>query len=379
MATGAVARSRGISYEANLLAVQYTQVFHRNKRKKNKVKSTIGCVFLLTMPSSFHSLLVTALLVLAATVMVLQFFRRTTQYEGFTQLSPYSLERGAGVYDEFYCDIYDRLYKGTERNDVEAKQITQATFADPAKDLFLDVGCGTGGFVQALTDLGFSAVGVDRSGAMLAHANRRLPAAAAEAKEAKAVETIPSKSCGSSQAPPQWKQGDILDPLLFDSSVFSHITCLHETVHELDNRPMFFRNCRRWLRTGGYFVVQIADGATFDPIVPLGRPAILRDVHLTKSDGTLLTDTAIDFRDFQYVSRFDVDRWHTDGVIVQRETFTDTATHKIRENERTLHIPYASGVIEDEIESTGFAPVGQFNVQGDTPRGKGRILCFVAV
>jgi hypothetical protein len=164
--------------------------------------------------------------------------------------------------------------------------------------------------------------------------------------------------------------------------VFSHITCLHETVHELDDRPMFFRNCRRWLRAGGYFVVQIADGASFDPIVPLGRPAILREVRLTKSDGTMLTDTAIDFRDFHYLSRFDVDRWETAGVVVQRETFTDTATHKIRENERTLHIPYTAGVIEDEIESAGFAPVGQFDVHG-TPGaatgGKGRILCFVAV
>lgn len=272
------------------------------------------------------------ILILSGLFFIFQFLRKTTKYEGFTQLEPYTIERGNRIYDAFYCDIYDKLYQTDERNKQEAAQITSATYANKEADLFLDVGCGTGGFVKSLIDLGYNATGIDKSQAMI---------------------DLGSKT--------PLKCGDAHDPMMYERGVFSHITCLNQTVHEIDDRPTFFRNCHYWLRPGGYFIVHISDETTFDPIIPLGRPSVLRDISLTKPDGSAITDTAIDFTDFQYKSSY---KRENDIIVMQKETFTDTATHKVRENERQLYIPKSAKTIQTEIEQSGFTAVGQFTYPG---------------
>jgi len=270
--------------------------------------------------------LLTVILILVALLVIFQFLRKTTKYEGFTQSQPYTVERGNKVYDTFYSQIYDKLYLTNERNEYEAKQITAATYADKNADVFLDVGCGTGGFVNTLRDLGYNAAGIDKSQAMLDIAKNKQ-----------------GLKCGDAQ-----------DPMMFERGVFSHITCLNQTVHEIEDRPVFFRNSYYWLKPGGYFIVHIADKKTFDPIIPLGRPAILRGIELPE-----ITDTVIDFTDFQYKSAFHTEE-DTPNILLQRETFTDTATHKIRENERQLYMPESVETIQSEIENAGFVPIAHF-------------------
>ena len=275
------------------------------------------------MPSKKQYLLIT-ILILSALLLIFQFLRKTTKYEGFTQSQPYTIERGNQVYDAFYSQIYDKLYRTNERADYEAKQITAATYADKESDNFLDIGCGTGAFIRSLRNLGYKATGIDKSQAM--------------------VDAAPDTNGIT--------HGDAQDPMMYDRGVFSHITCLNQTLHEIEDRTVFFRNCHYWLKPGGYFIVHIVDKSTFDPIIPLGRPSILRGIELQN-----VKDTVIDFTDFQYKSSY---KEESPDILVQRETFTDTATHKIRENERILYVPPSSDSIIDEIEKSGFSLIGQF-------------------
>lgn len=282
-----------------------------------------------------------AAVILLGMILVLQWTRKTAKYEGFQQKEPFTVARDANSYDEFYAEIYDRLYKTEKRADSDALKIIESTQPDKKTSVFLDVGCGTGCLVDALKRRGYNAVGVDQSQAMIEVGKERRP-----------------KTCNKSAEDGQSaiRSADATDPMLFDRGVFSHILCMDRTIYELQDKVAFFRNCKHWLLPGGYLIVHLVEPDKYNVIVPLGQPSGLGPVQ--KPDGTRVTDTAIDFVDFKYKSSYDFSGLK-DGVVKQIETFTDTASNNVRQNERTMYMTASSPILED-ARYCGFLLQGEF-------------------
>jgi SAM-dependent methyltransferase len=271
-------------------------------------------------------------------LIILQSTRKSVKYEGFQQKEPFTMQRGANIYDEFYSEIHDKLYDTESRSEREATEIIDATQPDKDHSVFLDIGCGTGCLVNALKRRGYNAIGVDKSKAMIDTGKERHH----DAKN--------SMQCG-----------DATDPMLFERGVFSHILCMDRTVYEIPDRIAFFRNCKHWLQPGGYLILHLVEPENFNAIVPLGQPKGLlkTDTPLKTADGKRVTDTAIDFLDFKYNSKYDFSQLATDGVVTQTEKFTDATSNKVRQNEHVMHMSSPNSILEDS-RYCGFLMQGAF-------------------
>jgi len=283
------------------------------------------------------------IVVLLGILLFLQRFRLSSKYEGFTQSEPFSMRRNEAAYDEFYAEIYDRLYKTESRSEIEAAKIVETTQPDKEFSFFLDVGCGTGCLVDALKRRGYKAVGIDRSKAMIEVGKERRP-----------------KTCGDQKHAAEVLQvADANDAMLFERGVFTHILCMDRTIYEFEDKVAFFRNCKHWLQPGGYLVLHVVEPAEYNAIVPLGQPSGLFKTRGPKMvDGKRVTGTAIDFLDFKYKSNYDFSAVEK-GIVVQTETFTDSASSHIRQNEHTMYMSGMQSILEHS-RYCGFLPVGEF-------------------
>jgi len=276
-------------------------------------------------------------------LLFLQTVRKSTKYEGFQQKEPFTMQRGQDIYDEFYSEIHDRLYDTESRSEKEAVNIISATQPDKDHSVFLDIGCGTGSLVDVLKRRGFRAIGVDKSAAMIETGKERHGA---------------SKS--------DLQCGDATDPMLFERGVFSHVLCMDRTIYEIPDKIAFFRNCKHWLQPGGYLILHLVEPDKFNAIVPLGQPTgLLADTEQLKTaDGKRVTDTAIDFTDFKYKSKYDFSNLSDKGVVTHTETFTDSESNKVRQNERKLHMSSCKSILED-ARYCGFLAMGEFASNAD--------------
>jgi len=277
-------------------------------------------------------------IVLLILLLIMQSNRKSIKYEGFQQSEPFTMQRGDDVYDEFYSEIYDSLYKTETRSENEAIKIVKATYPDKDQSVFLDIGCGTGCLVNALKRRGYNAIGIDKSKAMIDTGKERH----ADARYA-------------------IRPGDAMDPMLFERGTFSHILCMDRTVYEIKDKIAFFRNCKHWLQPGGYLILHLVDPDKFNAVVPLGQPSgvILETVEMKTPDGKRITNTSIDFVDFKYKSAYDFSQLKEQGIVVQKETFTDAASNKVRQNEHTMYMKAPPTILED-ARYCGFLLNGEF-------------------
>ena len=269
---------------------------------------------------------------------ILQSTRKSVKFEGFQQKEPFTMQRGSNIYDEFYSEIHDKLYNTETRSEKEATEIIGATQPDKEYSVFLDIGCGTGCLVDALKRRGYNAVGVDKSKAM--------------------IDTGKERHKGSKDS---MQCGDATDPMLFERGTFSHILCMDRTVYEIQDKIAFFRNCKHWLQPGGYLILHLVEPDKFNAIVPLGQPSgLFRDTsNLKTADGKRVTDTAIDFLDFKYNSKYDFSQFGKDGVVTQTEKFADATSNKVRQNEHVMYMATSHSILEDS-RYCGFLMQGEF-------------------
>lgn len=293
--------------------------------------------------SDKNSWLIIAIFLLAL-ILILQYARKSVKYEGFQQKEPFTSQRGTHIYDDFYSEIYDHLYNTESRSEKEAIEIVNATQPDKEHSYFLDIGCGTGCLVNALKQRGYNAIGVDKSADMIETGKERRP-------------TIKS----------DMQSGDAMDPMLFERGIFSHILCMDRTIYEMQDKIVFFRNCKHWLLAGGYLILHLVEPESFNAIVPLGQPrGLLKDTSdLKTADGKRVTDTVIDFIDFKYKSAYDFSQLKKTGVVTQTEKFTDAASSKVRQNEHMLYMKSPSSILED-ARYCGFLLTGEFVSTEDT-------------
>jgi hypothetical protein len=157
------------------------------------------------------------------------------------------------------------------------------------------------------------------------------------------------------------KCGDALDPMVFEQGMFSHILCMDRTIYEMEDKIAFLRNCKHWLRPGGYLFLHLVEPSDFNTIVPLGQPTrLVKDTdELKTADGKRVTDTAIDFFDFKYTSSYDFSQYDKSGIVLQTENFTDTTTNNVRQNEHVYYMRPPRTILED-ARYCGFILSGQF-------------------
>jgi ubiquinone/menaquinone biosynthesis C-methylase UbiE len=212
-----------------------------------------------------------------------------------------------------------------KRSDYEAIKIIEMTEPDK-KSVFLDIGSGTGDLTHALQSKGFKVFGIDKSPAMIQHANEK-------------------------HSDLQIKHGDVTDPMAYESNTFTHILCMGMTIYEFNNKPEILENCYFWLKSGGYLIINVVDPDKFDTIIPGGKPALLSNPQSYAENR--IKDTIIDFIDFEYKASYD---FKNDKVVL-KETFTDGLTKNVRQNEFSLTMENKETILNMAVK-TGFLVKG---------------------
>lgn len=257
------------------------------------------------------------------------------KYEGFSQSLPFLLKTNNDIYDSYYAEVYDDLYKPQLRTDFEYKTIIDMTQPSKTNSVFLDIGSGTGNLVNTLTENGYQAYGIDQSEAMVEIAKRKYPKT-------------------------EFKCGFVEDPMVFNSNTFTHITCMNFTIYHMKDKITFIRNCYQWLVGNGYLVIHLVEKNKFNPIVPAAVPVLLDNPQ--KYSNTRITDSAVDFGGFQYKNTQEFKKDSCEVVV--KETFTDAKTNNIRQNEITLHMDDLKNIVY-MIQKCGFTVKGMMQMKED--------------
>jgi SAM-dependent methyltransferase len=254
-----------------------------------------------------------------------------TVQEGFEQNDKFLFKTGPEVYDDFYADIYDYLVFNNLKDDYEVGEIINKT-SPSSKSVILDIGCGTGHHVAALDKQGLDVLGIDTSPSMIK----------------KAKENYPDY---------QFEVADALNSNQFDQESYTHILCLYFTIYYMKDKKLFFDNCFRWLKNGGYLLVHLVDRDHFDPILPPGNP--LMYVSPQRYAEKRITSTKVKFTDFSYHSDFQLDEKNNIAKFVEK--FKNDSDGKVRKNEHVMYMPDIQE-ITDEAQASGFIIEAQIDL-----------------
>jgi SAM-dependent methyltransferase len=276
-------------------------------------------------------------MILAIVFISLNLYNRSflDKLEGFRQSDRYSLKEDDNIYDEFYTQIYDNLMLTPIRADYEVSKIIEMTQPSKEYSIFLDIGSGTGHTIHNLKKNGYNAYGIDKSKAMVGFSQTKFP-------------DIPVKC------------GNVTDPIIFDRGTFTHILCTGMTLYEFENKSIFFQNCYFWLQQNGYLIINLVDREKFNTIIPAGKPEVLDNPQ--KYSNSRITDTIVDFIDFQYKSSYNFSK--NNSNVIHKETFTDVKTNSIRENEKTLYMENIETLLLLATKY-GFLTKGKINLEMD--------------
>lgn len=225
--------------------------------------------------------------------------------ENFDSFSNYVLkENPEQIYNNFYSNIYDSLFQSDTKNQFEIYNVnnytvTNQTHFKKSELKFLDLGCGTGGHLNALDKYKFEAVGVDKSMKMLEKARANNPTASLV-------------------------KGDFHNKSIFNNREFTHICCFFYTVYYSDQPDKLFKNVNYWLKPKGYFCLHLVDKDKFDPVlerasrlIPLFNPQKHSEERVTK--------TKLKFNKFNYIADWD---FHEDHAIFEENfLFNDNSKH----------------------------------------------------
>ena len=256
--------------------------------------------------STFLQKVCYVLLIVVALMIISRWLRITK--EGFKDTSnkEFVINKNQDVFDDFYVSVYDDLMHNVGKNNFEIGEITEIE-AITDKNTLLDVGSGTGHHVAAFSQKGIKATGVDISQAMVNKAKENYPQG-------------------------DFKQGDVMNTMLFTPNSFSHITCLYFTIYYLEDKRRFFKNCIDWLMPGGFLILHLVDRENFDPIIPAAKPIYI--VSPQKYTDKRITNSVVKFDKFDYKCNFDLNG----DVATINETFKDKENESVRQNEHKLYM-----------------------------------------
>jgi len=278
-----------------------------------------------------------ALLILAIILLCIYLYRisespfskKQRAQEGFQQEKPYVLKQNQEIYDDFYAEMYDGVNDRDKICQSELFEIIKMTEPTTKNSVFLDVGSGTGCVVNELTNAGYDCYGIDKSDAMNSYAEVKYPHISI-------------------------KNADVLDPMTFETGLFTHVLCLNMTIYEFPNKRQFFSNSYYWMKPNAYLIVHLVNPSKLSTKKYLknkGQLTTLFDQLMPETDNEIKKTTAVEFADCKYQESFQVS--DKSNKTIFKQTFTDKISKNIRENEQSLSMESIDEIL-DMAKHAGF-------------------------
>jgi SAM-dependent methyltransferase len=245
------------------------------------------------------------------------------------------VKKDADTKDAFYAAVYDQLFNQKVNNAYEVGAIINKYPDISNQTVALDVGAGTGAYMNAFIQHGITDItGIESSADMIAQAKKAYPSL--NLNIVKGDPTVVSS---------------------FKPESFTLVSMMNFEVYYIPNTNQLFSNIYDWLKPGGYFVLHLVDPRKFNPSSMLGGG----DTSTTTNTPTPTKNGAqsvAKFNDFEYKS--DVQVFPND-MVQYMEVFTDDKTGKVRKNVRNFKMPSPQTFIE-LATGVGFNMIGQINL-----------------
>jgi SAM-dependent methyltransferase len=233
------------------------------------------------------------------------------------------------IYDKLYAKVYKNLIDDF-KDKIVVYQCEDIEYNSKLEEYnkkakILDIGCGTGSHVAELGKK-YKVVGLDISKDMLNIAKTKTST----------LENV------------KLIQGDMTDESLFGKAQFSHIICFYFSFYYASNLETLVKNCHKWLKSGGYFVVELIDRDKFDPVLEAANPFPLLSIQNYSEER--ITKSTIHFNNMLYESDFKVVNPNS-AVFKEHLTFNDTG--KVIVNTHKLNMPNYNRIVK-MIKNQGF-------------------------
>ena len=277
----------------------------------------------MNIPTNKSDIFLLFVIILGIIIVIFNYLpqKRYENFEG--QPSDFSSYTNPTIYDEFYVNIYDELVYSTVKNDYEVAKIIKTTSPD-SHSIILDIGSGTGHHVKLFTDKQFTATGLDKSKDMIELSKKTYP------------------DC-------DFQQGDMMNSLIFTPDTFTHITSFYFTIYYTKNKSLFFQNCYRWLKPGGYCIIHLVDPNMFNPM--LNNPLLY--ISPQRYAPKRITESKLIFNNMTYKSNFEYLPEKEEAIFHEKFYYKN----KIRKNEHTLYMEKTSKIVTI-AENQGFITHG---------------------
>ena len=258
------------------------------------------------------------------------FMESFIQNSSSTSRSGVIVKKDADVKDAFYAAVYDQLFNQKVNNAYEVGAIINKYPDISNQTVALDIGAGTGAYMNAFVQHGITDItGIESSADMVAQAKKSYPG----------LNII---------------KGDPTVVSSFKPESFTLVTMMNFEVYYIPNTEQLFSNIYAWLKPGGYFVLHLVDPRKFNAASMLGGD---NPVPTPTPDGKK-AHSVVKFNDFEYKS--DVQIFPNDFVQYM-EVFTDDKTGKVRKNVRNFKMPSPQTFIE-LATGVGFNMLGQIEL-----------------
>jgi len=262
------------------------------------------------------------------------FMESFVQNRGSSRTGNVIVKNGDDMKDAFYAAVHDQLFNQKVNNAYEVGAIINKYPDISNQTVALDVGAGTGAYMNAFIQHGITDItGIESSADMVAQAKKAYP--------------------GSNL---NIVQGDPTVVTAFKPDSFTLVSMLNFEVYYIPNTERLFSNIYAWLKPGGYFVLHLVDPRRFNAASMLGGDASTTTTTTTPTQKGAQSVTK--FSDFAYKS--DVQIFPND-VVQFMEVFTDDNTGRVRKNVRDFRMPSPQTFIE-LAAGVGFNMLGQIDL-----------------
>lgn len=279
------------------------------------------------------------ILILFFIVLYRNYFNKKKECEAFSQEHPFVLKENKDIYDEFYVDKYDDLFKTDQYSESDFAILKEHTKLNDSS-VILDIGCGSGYLTRKLSENGYKVFGIENSIHMY-------------------------KKCKKMDNNIEVFHCDVLnDSMKFDSETFSQILCTHFTIYEIDDKKKLLEYCYFWLKKGGELIIHVVEDNSFNKIVP---KSAMYDIDKNNK----VTNTVIKMSAYTYKNEF---KNIEDNNLRQIETFT---TDKYTRQNEKLWLMISKEEIIDIALQIGFGDIKNISYSEDMIKDKKQSLLIM--
>ena len=257
------------------------------------------------------------------------FMESFVQNRGSSRTGNVIVKNGDDMKDAFYAAVHDQLFNQKVNNAYEVGAIINKYPDISNQTVALDVGAGTGAYMDAFVQKGITKItGIESSADMVAQAKKTHPG----------LNIV---------------KGDPTVAASFKPDSFTLVTMMNFEVYYIPNTEQLFSNIYAWLKPGGYFVLHLVDPRRFNAASMLGG-----DASTTSRTTSNKAQSVAKFSDFEYKSEVQI---FPNDVVQFMEVFTDDKTGRVRKNVRDFRMPSPQTFIE-VAAGVGFNMLGQIDL-----------------